>query len=59
MIAAHAVGAMTVPLGAVILHGNVLQGAVPRADAAAYTLVRYRKLAVSYEQAVEQRFEDI
>ena len=36
MIATHAVGAMTVPVGAVILHGDVLQGAVIGADTAAY-----------------------
>ena len=50
---------MTVPLGAVILHCDILQRAVPGANAASYTLVRYTELAVCYEQAVEQGFEDI
>ena len=59
MIATHAVGAMTVPVGAVILHGYVLERAVLGADSAAYTGVRYTELAVSYEQTVEQGLKDI
>ena len=59
VIAAHAIGAMTVPVGAVILHCDVLEGAVLGADAATYAGVRYRELAVGYEQAVEEGFEDV
>ena len=59
MIAAHTICAMTVPPGAVILHCDVLEGAVLGADAAAYAGVRYTELAVGYEQAVEQGLEDI
>ena len=54
MVATHAIGAMTVPFGAVILYCDVLQGAVFGTDAAAYTGVRYPELAVGYEQTVEQ-----
>ena len=36
VVATHAVGAMTVPLGAVILYCNVLERAVFGADAASY-----------------------
>ena len=54
VITAHAIGAMTVPFGAVILYCDVLQGAVFGTDAAADAGVRYRELAVGYEQAVEQ-----
>ena len=36
MIATHTVSAMTVPLGAVILHCDVLQRAILGTDAAAY-----------------------
>ena len=57
VIAAHAIGAMTVPVGAVILHCDVLEGAVLGADAAADAGVGYRELAVGYEQAVEEGFE--
>ena len=53
VIAAHTIGAMTVPLGAVILYCDVLQGAVLGADAAAYAIIRHVKLAVGYEQAVK------
>ena len=59
VIATHAVGAMTVPFGAVILYCDVLQGAVFGTDAAADAGVRYRELAVGYEQAVEQWLEDV
>ena len=59
VVATHAIGAMTVPFGAVILYCNVLQGAVFGTDSAAYAGVRYRELAVSYEQTVEQGLEDI
>ena len=57
MIAAHAIGAMAVPVGTVILHCDVLEGAVLGTDAAAYAGVRYRELAVGYEQAVEEGVE--
>lgn len=57
MIATHAVGAMTVPLGAVILYCDVLERAVLGAYSATYTGVRYMELAVGYEQAVEQGLE--
>ena len=59
MIATHAVSAMTVPFGTVILHCDVLEGAVLGADAAAYAGVRYRELAVGYEQTVEQGLENV
>ena len=59
MIAAHAVGAMTVPFGAVILYCYVPERAVLGADAAADAVIRYTELAVGYEQAVEQGLEDI
>ena len=59
VIAAHTIGAMAVPVGAVILHCDVLEGAVLGADAAADAGVRYRELAVGYEQAVEEGFENI
>ena len=54
MITTHTISAMTVPLGAVILYCDVLQGAVFGTDAAADAGVRYRELAVGYEQTVEQ-----
>ena len=54
VVATHAIGAMTVPFGAVILYCDVLQGAVFGTDTAADAGVRYRELAVGYEQAVEQ-----
>ena len=56
MVATHAIGAMTVPFGAVILYCDVLQGTVFGTDSAADAGVRYRELAVGYEQAVEQWF---
>ena len=59
MITTHTISAMTVPLGAVILYCDVLQGAVLGADATTYTGVRYRELAVSYAQAVEQGLENV
>ena len=59
VVATHAIGAMTVPFGAVILYCDVLQGAVFGTDAAADAGVRYRELAVGYEQAVEQGLENI
>ena len=59
VIAAHAIGAMAVPLGAAILYGDVLQGAVLGADAAAYAGVRYIELPVSYEKSVKEGFEYI
>ena len=54
VVATHAIGAMTVPLGTVILYCDVLERAVFGTDAAADAGVRYRELAVGYEQAVEQ-----
>ena len=48
---------MTVPLGAVILYCDVLQGAALGAYSATYTGVRYTELAVGYEQAVKKRLE--
>lgn len=59
VVATHAIGAMTVPLGTVILYCDVPERAVLGANAAAYTGVRYPELAVGYEQAVEQGFQDI
>ena len=59
VVATHAIGAMTVPFGAVILYCDVLQGAVLGAYAAADAGVRYLELAVGYEQAVEEGFEDV
>lgn len=59
VVATHAVGAMAVPMGTVILYCDVLQGAVFGTDAAADAGVRYRELAVGYEQTVEQGLEDI
>lgn len=59
VVATHAIGAMTVPFGAVILYCDVLQGAVFGTDAAADAGVRYRELAVGYEQTVEQGLENI
>ena len=59
MVAAHTVSAMTVPLGAVILHCDVLQRAVLGADSAAYACVRYRELAVGYEQTVKEGLQYI
>ena len=59
VIATHAIGAMTVPLGTVILHCDILQRAVFGTDATAYACVRYRELAVGYEQTVEEGLEDI
>lgn len=59
VVAAHAIGAMTVPVGAVILYCDVLQGAVLGADAAAYAGVRYIELPVCYEQTVKERFENV
>ena len=59
VVAAHAIGAMTVPVGAVILYCDVLQGAVLGADAAAYAGVRYIELPVSYEKSVKEGFEYI
>ena len=59
VVATHAIGAMTVPFGAVILYCDVLQGTVFGTDSAAYAGVRYPELAVGYEQAVEQGFQDI
>lgn len=54
VVATHAIGAMTVPFGAVILYCDVLERAVLGTDSAAYAGVRYPELAVGYEQAVEQ-----
>ena len=54
VVTTHTIGAMTVPLGTVILYCDVLERAVLGANAAAYTGVRYPELAVGYEQAVEQ-----
>lgn len=54
VVATHAIGAMTVPFGAVILYCDVLEWAVLGTDSAAYAGVRYPELAVGYEQAVEQ-----
>ena len=48
VVATHAIGAMTVPRGAVILHCDVLEGAVLGADSAADALVRYVEFAVGY-----------
>ena len=48
---------MTVPFGTVILYCDVLQGAVFGTDTAADAGVRYRELAVGYEQAVKKRLE--
>ncbi len=59
VVAAHAIGAMAVPVGAAILYCDVLERAALGADAAAYALVRYRELAVGYEKAVEQWLEDV
>ena len=59
VIAAHAIGAMAVPLGAAILYGDVLQGAVLGADTAAYAIIRHVKLTVGYEQTVEQGLENV
>ena len=59
VVAAHAIGAMTVPFGAVILYCDVLERTVLCADSAADAGVRYRELAVSYEQAVEQGLENV
>ena len=59
MIATHAVCAMAVPFGTVILHCDILQRAVFGTDSAADALVRYTELAVGYEQAVEEGLEDI
>ena len=59
VVATHAIGAMTVPFGAVILYCDVLERAVLGTDSAAYAGVRYPELAVGYEQAVEQGFQDI
>ena len=59
VVATHAIGAMTVPFGAVILYCDVLQGAVFGTDAAADAGVRYRELAVGYEQTVEQGLENV
>ena len=59
VVATHAIGAMTVPFGAVILYCDVLQGAVLGTDSATYTGVRYSELAVGYEQAVEQGLENV
>ena len=56
VVATHAIGAMTVPVGAVILYCDVLKGAVLGANAAADAGVRYPELAVGYEQTVEQGF---
>ena len=54
VITAHAIGAMTVPFGAVILYCDILQWAALGAYSAANAGVRYKELAVGYEQAVEQ-----
>ena len=59
MVAAHAIGAMTVPFGAVILYCDVLQWAAFGADAATDACVRYGELAVGYEKAVEQGLENV
>ena len=59
VITAHAIGAMTVPVGAVILYCDVLKGAVLGANAAADAGVRYPELAVGYEQTVEQGLENV
>ena len=59
VVATHAIGAMTVPFGAVILYCDVLQGAVFGTDAAADAGVRYRELAVGYEQTVEEGLENV
>ena len=59
VVTTHAIGAMTVPFGAVILYCDVLQGAVFGTDAAADAGVRYRELAVGYEQTVEQGLENV
>ena len=48
VIAAHAIGAMTVPFGTVILHCDVLEGAVFGAETAADAGVRYGEFAVGY-----------
>ena len=54
VIAAHAIGAMTVPVGAVILYCDVLERTVLCADSTTYALVRYGELAVGNEQAVKE-----
>ena len=54
MITAHAVSAITVPFGAVILYCDVLQGAVLCADSTTYALVRYGELAVGNEKTVKE-----
>ena len=59
VVTAHAVGAMAVPSGAAILYCDVLQRAVLGADAASYAIIGYTKLAVGYEQGVEEGFEDV
>jgi len=54
VVAAHAIGAMAVPVGAAILYCDVLQRAVPGTDSATDAGVRYVELAVGNEKAVEQ-----
>ena len=48
MVAIHAVGAVAVPVGAAILHCNVMKRAVPGANTAIDAVIGYIELAVGY-----------